>query len=72
MTARVHDSLNFYYCYLLLKTYFPKSVPLPVSLDNLLPQIKSHLAGKKLQSEVSKTHHVVYQAFLDAGIAALK
>lgn len=57
--------LNFYFCYLLLKTYFPKT--------NLsFEKVAEALEHQHLLSSISLTHESFYNNFIEAGIPALK
>ena len=62
-----HDTLNFYYCFLILKTYFP--TPGVLKLSSIL---QDHLGQKTLQSMISETHELVYNQIVECGVACLK
>ena len=63
----MHEALNLYYCYLLLKTSFPKE-----KLISFSQQLQGQLGQRLLDIRISSTHHAVYQGLLDSGIPALK
>ena len=55
--SEVYNMMNIYYCYLLLKAYFP-------SKDLSFEKIMQKLEDKHLLTTVSKTHHKIYSVFI--------
>lgn len=62
---RFYDTLNFYYCYLLMKTYLPMK-------KDYFQSLLQNLESQQLIAEISETHINLYKTFIDAGIPALK
>ena len=65
-TIKIYDSLNFYYYYLLLKTYFPK---ITFALNLIQGQITPE---NQLLTQISYTHKQIHSYLIDLGIPCLK